>query len=517
MLGQVERRKTLRKKRLAKNTLSSLIYQVTTIVCGFILPRFMLNYYGSEVNGIVNSIAQFLQIIAFLDLGVGAVVQSSLYKPLADNDAVQISRVMKSAGKFFQRLAKILVVYVAILICIYPFIANQNFGFAYTATLIVAMSVSSFAQYYFGVSNRMLLLADQRGYVQYNIQTITLVMNTVTCSFLIVCGASIHVVKLTTSLIYLLRPIGFKVYVDRHYKIDSKITYSVEPIKQKWNGVAQHVAAVVLDGTDSIVLTVFATLSDVSIYSVYHLVVYGVKQLFNSMTNGVQALMGELWAKQELLELKDFFGWVEWVIHTGTIFAFSCTGVLILPFVSIYTRGINDADYIQPLFAAVLVTANAAHCLCTPYHLMILAGGHYKQTQNNFVISAVMNIVLSIILVNSYGLIGVAIGTLAAMLYQTVWMAYYNSKNFIEWPFWLFLKQIAIDIITVILVVMCSNAVNMNVSTYMEWFICTIKVAICSLLIIAIINWIFYREKEKKLIGMIVKRICKSGKNNLCV
>lgn len=117
----------------------------------------------------------------------------------------------------------------------------------------------------------------------------------------------------------------------------------------------------------------------------------------------------------------------------------------------------------------------------------------------------------------NYGLIGVAIGTLAAMLYQTVWMAYYNSKNFIEWPFRFFLKQIAIDIITVILVVMFSNAVNMNVSTYMEWFICAIKVATYSLLIIAIINWFFYREKEKKLIGIIVKRICKSGKNNLRV
>lgn len=65
--------------------------------------------------------------------------------------------------------------------------------------------------------------------------------------------------------------------------------------------------------------------------------------------------------------------------------------------------------------------------------------------------------------------------------------------------------------------VVFSNAVNMNVSTYMEWFICAIKVATYSLLIIAIINWFFYREKEKKLIGIIVKRICKSGKNNLRV
>lgn len=86
-----------------------------------------------------------------------------------------------------------------------------------------------------------------------------------------------------------------------------KVKYTEEPITQKWNGVAQHVAAIVLDGTDTIVLTLFATLEDVSIYSVYYLVVNGVKQLFMSLTKGVESLMGELWAKQELKELNKFF------------------------------------------------------------------------------------------------------------------------------------------------------------------------------------------------------------------
>ena len=97
----------MRKKKLAKNTISSLIFQVTTIVCGFILPRLILLYYGSETNGLVNSITQFLSIISFLELGVGAVVQSSLYKPLSKNDSVEVSKIVKSANKFFRTLAKI--------------------------------------------------------------------------------------------------------------------------------------------------------------------------------------------------------------------------------------------------------------------------------------------------------------------------------------------------------------------------------------------------------------------------
>ncbi len=75
-----------RKKRLAYNTFSSLFYQITTIVCGFIMPRLVLTAFGSGVNGLVQSVTQFLGIISFLELGVGAVVQSSLYKRLAEHD-----------------------------------------------------------------------------------------------------------------------------------------------------------------------------------------------------------------------------------------------------------------------------------------------------------------------------------------------------------------------------------------------------------------------------------------------
>lgn len=160
-----------------------------------------------------------------------------------------------------------------ILVVIYPQFAGKNFGFAYTATLIVAISISSFAQYFFGIVNRLLLTADQRGYIQYNAQTIAVVGNTIACFVLIYLQCSIQVVKLTTSLIYLLQPFLVYLYVRSHYKIDKHIKYTKEPIAQKWNGIAQHVAAVILDGTDTIVLTLFATLSDVSIYSVYYLVV----------------------------------------------------------------------------------------------------------------------------------------------------------------------------------------------------------------------------------------------------
>lgn len=489
----------MRNKRLLYNTISSFVFQITTIICGFILPRLILKNFGSDVNGLVNSITQFLGVISFLELGVGAVVQSSLYKPLADKDDDTVSKIIVSAGKFFNILAQILLVYIVILAIVYPHIANQEFGWIYTAGLIGAISISSFAQYYFGVVDRLLLIADQRGCLQYTAQTITLILNTVTCVFLIYAGASIHIVKLTTSLIYLLRPIFLRLYVNFHYKIDRHIKYNGEPIKQKWNGVAQHIAAVILEGTDNIVLTVFSTLANVSIYSVYNMVVAGVKQILTSATNGIQALIGELWARQELEELRETFGWFEWLIHTGIVLIFGCTGSLILPFVQVYTQGVTDANYYQPLFAVLIVAAHASHCLRLPYNIMILAAGHYKQTQSNYIVSAFLNVIISVATVKLWGLIGVSIGTLVAMLYQTVWMVIYDSRNLIKWPIRNVIKQVFVDIISVVISDFISNAFEIGGLNYFAWLVLAIKVVAVYFAVVTVINFIFYRDKMKKL------------------
>lgn len=495
-----------RGKKLALNTITSLALQVVSVICGFILPRLILESFGSDVNGLVNSITQFLGVITLLDLGVGAVVQSALYKPLADNDTDIISKIYVSANNFFRRLAEILLVYVVLLMIFYPMLVNKSFGHMYTALLIAAICISSFAQYYFGIVNSLLLNADQRGYIQYVAQIITLILNTFACYIIIKLGASIQIVKLTTSLIFLLRPLFLVFYVKKHYSIDQKITYTEEPIKQKWNGMAQHFAAYVLSGTDNIVLTLFSTLSNVSIYSVYYMAIAGVRSALLSITNGFQSLIGEMLAKKETMKLNAFFGFVEWFLHTGTTLVFGCTGVLIVDFVRVYTYGINDADYIQPLFAVLITIANAGHCLRLPYNILILAAGHYKQTQSNYIIAMILNIVVSIATVKMWGLVGVAIGTLIAMAYQTVWMAKYDSKNIICWPFKNFLKQCGVDAITVIIASLATFKIPMLSVSYVSWFLLAIEVFGIWLIISIVINTIFYRERVLSIFIRVKRR-----------
>lgn len=489
----------MRNKKLMLNTVTSLLLKIITIICGFILPKLMLKTYGSAVNGLMNSIAQFLTIISFLELGIGAVVKSALYRPLATGDIESTSRIVSSAQKFFERLAMIFGGYVVILALIYPELVIQKFDFLFTATLIIVLSIHSFTQNYLGIVDGLLIGADQLGYIRYILQIIAMVLNTGLSVILIRCGQSVHVVKGMAAAVYCIVPLGQRLYINKHYRLNRKIKYKGEPIAQKWNGIAQHVAAVVLDSTDNIVLTVFSTLENVSIYSVYHLVVFGINELVGSLTNGVQALLGELWARQEKTELTRTFEWTEWIIHTVTVFVFGCTTILITPFVQVYTKGVTDANYFQPLFGVSIALANMLSCLRDPYIMMVLAAGHYRQTQKSYIIATLINVVFSIVTVSQFGLIGVAIGSLMAMLYHMVWLAYYTMKNLLHQSFHGFFKQVFIDTMSFGLAAMLSQSFDLSAVNYFAWVVLAIKVAFVWLGVIIVVNFFFYHEKMAEI------------------
>jgi len=497
----------LRRHKLYANTVTSIVCEVVTIVCGILLPRYILLSYGSDVNGLVNSVKQFLLMIAFLELGVGSVIQSALYGPLAAKDDEGISRIYVSGQRFFRTIAKALLVYVLILSVVYPLLVKNEFGTLYTVALILITSISYFFQYYFGITEEILFMADQRGYVRYLTVSLVLILNTAVSILLIKAGCEIHVVLLASSIIYLLRPIVYNAIARRFYRLDKKVQITGEPIKQKWNGIAQHVASVVLENTDTIVLTAFSTLSNVSIYAVYYLVISGIKQLFSSMLKGFSSLMGDMWAKGEKKRLEKLYTTLEWANHNAVILVWSCVISLIVPFILCYTRGVEDADYNVPLFAFLISLAYAFYCLRLPYIMMIFAAGHYKQTQKQFIVAAALNLGLSVLAVHRFGLVGVAVGTLAAMVYQTVWMARYNLKNLIQISPVYLIKLILMDAALMAVCIWTSGFISISQGSYFTWALSAIVVTAKNAAIILLVNLVFYRERIKGLLGALRKKM----------
>lgn len=486
-----------RQKAMLSSTMS-LVNQIVTVICGFILPRFFLQYYGSSVNGLVSSITQFLGFISLAELGVGAVVRSSFYLPLANKDDDQISRIYLSSERFFRKLALLLLVYVIVLMVVYPIITINSFDYLYSASLILIISLSMFAQFYVGMSYRLLISADQLSFIILTLQCLSILLKTIFSIILIKMSFSIHTVKLVSSIILMIQPITLAIFAKYRYKLNRKIKLEGEPIKQKWNGLAQHIATVVLHNTDIAVLTLFSTLQNVSVYAVYFMVVNGLKNLVDSFTNGWGALMGDQYAKGEIGLLNNTFGKLEWIIHYFTVLVYSIAGLTIVEFVNVYTKGITDAVYYQPVFAILMILAHAAYCMRLPYSLLVLSAGHFKQTQNSAIIEAVINIIISVVTVMNWGLVGVAVGTLAAMVYRTVYYVWYLSKDILVRDLKPFLKIVVVDTICVasVICIKCffPSLFKMSGNDYMSWFVFAVKSGTISFSIVTLINLSFYSK-----------------------
>lgn len=495
-----------RKKKLALNTGAALIYQVTTLICGFILPQFLIPYFGSATNGLINSITQFLTIITLCECGVGAVVQSALYKPLAENDNEGISKVVISSNRFFGNIMRILCVYVVVLGIVYPFIVKDEFDYLYTASLIVIIALSYIAQYYLFLTYRLLLNADQASFIQLTAHSVSLIVNTVASILLIKVGVSVHLVKFVSALAFLIQPVVIKIYVDRHYQLNLKLKLTEDPLPQKWNGLAQHMATVVYSNVATVLLTLFGTLEEVSIYGVYYLIAHGIRQVIVSLNTGIQAMLGNMYAKKETEVLNNTYGIVEFAFHTVVTLVFTIAGILLIPFIKIYTINFTDANYIQPLFGVLMILSQAAYCIRIPYEMMIKAAGHYKQTQTSSIIEAVICVIVSLATVWCFGLVGVAIGMLVAMCYRTVYLVFYLSKNIIHRKTILFVKQLLVNLLSIGVMIVATYWINLSSLNYFSWFIMAIEVGVICLIICILVNIIFFRKMIINAIKLFVKK-----------
>jgi len=174
-----------------------------------------------------------------------------------------------------------------------------------------------------------------------------------------------------------------------------------------------------------------------------------------------------------------------------------------MPFISIYTRGVTDVNYNRPLFAYILTAAIAAYCIRIPYHAVVLAAGHFKQTKKGAYLEAAINVIVSIVLVNIIGIEGVAIGTLVAMLYRTIQYAFYLSKNVIQRSSFCFIKKLIIYMVSVLVIILFVNIIQEPVfRTYYDWLNYAIIVTVIALLITLAAGLIFFRMEIHDLISI---------------
>lgn len=87
-----------------------------------------------------------------------------------------------------------------------------------------------------------------------------------------------------------------------------------------------------------------------------------------------------------------------------------------------------DTDYNQPLFGFLLVLSEALYLVKLPHLNLAYSANKFKEITIPAYIEAILNIVISVVLVKKFGLIGVTVGTIIGMTYRMVFHVYYTSK-----------------------------------------------------------------------------------------
>lgn len=494
----------MRGRKALRNVISSLGVQFVIIICGFIVPRLILSAYGSKVNGAVSSITQFLAFITLLESGFGPVIKAILFKPIANKDKDTIKKILKAAEKIFRKISYIFIAYIIVLCVFLPIKLQNEFDALFTISMIIIISISTFSEYFFGMTYTIYLQAEQKSYINSSIRMFSLIANAIVVFLLVKCGASIQIVKLISSLIYVIRPVFLNIYVKKKYGIYLKDVKEKYEIKQKWDGLSQHIAYVVYKNIDIMILTLCGNLIEISVYSVYYMVVNRIRNIVQSFIGGIDDSFGDMLARGEKDNLNKNFKMYETVYLTIVTIVFSSTLFLIVPFVKAYTTGITDADYIRTTFAFLIVVTELIAAIRQPYQDLVKVAGRFKETRIGAWVEAISNAVISLALVWNFGIVGVAIGTLISMLVRTIEFVCYASKQILYRSLWQTIKNSIVIVLEIALISIIMNFIpKYEAYSYGTWAIKGLCVFIVSSIVVLMINWVVYKDSFKMIIAKI--------------
>ncbi len=422
-----------RKKEVALTVFSNILLQVGTAVCGFVLPPLIARTFGSETNGMVQSISQFIAYLNIVEAGIGGASIAALYRPLADGDSDGVSGILSATRIFYVRSGIAFTALVFVLGLVYPFVVGFQVDRKTSGLMVLVLGITGAAEFFLIGKYRVLLTADRKTYVISLAQIVAVVLNTFVAVALIKIGMGILTVKLASALVYLSRYVWLSVYVRRHYRwVDFKYEPNRNAVSQSKNVMVHQVAGLVVFNSPVVLITIFCSLKDASVYTMYAMVFSAVNQMLGAFSNGMQSFFGESLVKDAGERTAKLFGLYETFFFTVLAFVYSMAFTLIMPFMSVYTRNLTDVEYIQPILGILFVLVGIANNLRNPANQVIGAAGHFRQTQWRALAEATINIIASVLFTLWLGFRGVLLGSLCSYAYRTLDMIIYANRRILK-------------------------------------------------------------------------------------
>lgn len=479
-----------------KNSLSTAILHFVSLIAGFILPRVLIVAYGSEINGLVTSITQFINYFVLVEAGLASAAVYALYKPLSDNDTDAINGVVSAAKKFYIQSGWIFLALVALLSLTYPlFIRTDALRPVEISVLVLVLGVTGTLDFFTLSKYRVLLTAAQKVSVISSASIVNLLVNLLVTVVLARMGVGIVLLKLVALVGIVARSLILMWYVRVHYpQVRFNEPPNTKALNKRWSALYLQILGVVQQGAPVVLATLFTSLSMVSVYSIYNMIVAGLNGILSIFISGLSSSFGDVIARKQNHVLKQSTEEFEVGYYMMLTWAYACAFALILPFVRIYTARITDVDYVYPMLGVLFVLNGLLYNIKTPQGMLVISAGMFQETRIQTTIQGLIAIVAGALLAKPFGLPGIMIGMCASNTYRDIDLLFFVPKNITFRT----IKPTAYRIIRIFICIAIVLTPYMilapPVNTILQWLLHAVILGIFAAIIIVGANLVFDRE-----------------------
>lgn len=297
-----------------KNARVSMVLYILTMFVGFFSRKVFINYLGAEILGLNTLIVNLLNFLNLAELGIGAAISFSLYKPLYEKQQEAINEIVSVQGYLYRRVGWAIIACSIFLLFFFPLIFEKAEVPLYYAYITFAVMLFSSALGYFVNYKQNLLEADQKQYVlvycTYGIRIVKSLIQIVAVMYLPYPYLFWLAIEFVFAIIIAL---SINRSVRRFYPCLEVSVADGKSLLKKYNQIVVKIkqllfhklAGFAVYQSNPIIIYSFTTLTLVAIYGNYMLILNAVMLLINSIFNGINASIGNLIVESTNQKIKE--------------------------------------------------------------------------------------------------------------------------------------------------------------------------------------------------------------------
>lgn len=509
-----------RTKNTIINAATGMGTQLLITVLQFIARTVFIQCLGRSYLGINSLFSNILTMLSLTELGLDTAINFKLYKPLAEGDAPRLQVLMK-----FYRRAYLVVGFtmiglgLALVPCLPVLIKDYDsvilLGINPVLIFLLFLAQSSMS-YLFFASKSAILKADQKMYITNRVHLyVTLVLTVIQIITLKLYSNFILYTVLSVFSVVILNLITARIAIKQYPKVFEKTDEHIS--REEVKGLFKDLGAlfifkansVVVKATDNIVLSAFIGINIVGQYSNYALFFSSINVFLNKIYGAIDASIGNLFATEKLEKRYSFFKVTNYL--TIIIFGMAAVGLAVCSDELIQTW--IGYDYVISNNFAILIGVEM-YLQGLKQNLMQIrnASGIFRQMWYRPLIGIIVNIVVSIWLVNIYGINGVIIGTIASDMCSNILfdpsIIYKYTFDGIKSVSEFYIKNI-MYFLSIIIIYMIDKQVCSAFCVNHGWMSVAVHIVICGISVPLFVLIVFCKTEENKYLIQVAKKILK--------